>query len=348
MCDAPYTPIDQQEITCKATFRRRCVLFIGAAIVFISACSHNPVDSGNRFPVNPGPILFISDNSGTDQLYSMNEDGSNVQQLTDDSHFPILDAKWSPDGSKIAVISLVGDSLTYPYYRRAIFIMNADGSHRYQLTPQWFDTVDSTGRKVEYGGASGPVWSPDSKQIAYTRLMVPEAADNNDIFIIDVNGTNEKRITRNTSISEGRVDWSQDGKSFLADVIDWTNTRSTVDIFSRNGKLQKQITPDSLTSYDALWSPDQKHIVYTSWGGVRQELFISDGDGNGAKVLPTTNRTFNNAVAWSGDSKKILFNATDSPGSSWGIFLINEDGSNLAEITPTNITNTLAVSWKRR
>jgi len=253
-------------------------------LVSISACRHNPADSGKHFPVKPGPILFISDNSGTKQLYSMNEDGSNVQQLTKNPNFPILDAKWSPD----------------------------------------------------------------SKQIAYTRLMVPEAVDNNDIFIIDVNGTNEKRITRNTGISEGRVDWFQDGKSFLADVIDWTNTRSTVDIFSRNGKLQKQITPDSLTSYDALWSPDQKHIVYTSWGGIRQELFISDGDGNGAKVLPTTNRTFNNAVAWSGDSKKILFNATDSPGSSWGIFLINEDGSNLAEITPTNITNTLAVSWKRR
>ena len=345
MCDAPYTPINQQEITCKAPFRRRCVLFIGAAIVFISACSHNPVDSGNRFLAKPGPILFISDQSGTNQLYSMNADGSNVQQLTKDPNFPILDAKWSPDGNKIAVISLVGDSLTYPYYRRAIFIMNADGSHRYQLTPQWFDTVDSTGDKVEYGGASGPVWSPDSKQIAYTRLMVPEAADNRDIFVINTDVSNEKRVTKSMFLTETVTDWSADGKLLLATVYDWskTDSREMVDIFSSiDGKLQKQITPDTVTSYNAQWSPDQKHIVYTSWGGQRQELFLADGEGNGAKVLPTTNRTFNYIAAWSGDSEKILFNASGK------IYLINEDGSNLAEITPTNITNTLAVSWKRR
>ena len=113
------------------------VLIAASLFIFISSCKNNPVGSGGGFPVKAGPILFISDRSGTRQLYSMDEDGSNVQQLTSDSAFPILDAKWSPDGSKIAVVSLIGDEMTYPSFRDAIFIMNADGSDRYELTQQW-------------------------------------------------------------------------------------------------------------------------------------------------------------------------------------------------------------------
>ncbi len=85
-------------------------------LVILSSCRNNPVDSGGGFPAKAGPILFISDKSGTSQLYSMNEDGSDVQQLTDDPNFPILDVKWSPDESRIAVVSLIGDSLTYPFF----------------------------------------------------------------------------------------------------------------------------------------------------------------------------------------------------------------------------------------
>ncbi len=325
---------------------QKCFLlsFMALFLLILARCRHNPVGAAGGFPVKAGPILFISDSSGTSQLYSMNPDGGNVQQLTDDPDFPILNAKWSPDGRKIAVVSLVGDSLTYFMHRRAIFIMNADGSGRYQLTGQWFDTVDSTNEKVEYGGASGPVWSPNSKQIAYTRLMVPEAIANDDIFVINLDGANEKRITGSMNISETVTDWSADEKLFLADVIDWSkaDSRNTVDIFSIDGKRQKQITPDMVTSGSALWSPDQEHIVYSSWGGERHELFLSDGEGSGARILPTTNRTFNYIAAWSSDSKKVLFNASGK------IYVINEDGSNLRNITPPNLTHTLAVSWKRR
>lgn len=92
---------------------RRVVLWL-SLLIFIPSCKNNPIDSGGGFPTKAGPILFISDKSGTSQLYSMNEDGSNVQQLTSESTFPILDAKWSPDGSKIAVVSLTGDETAYP------------------------------------------------------------------------------------------------------------------------------------------------------------------------------------------------------------------------------------------
>ena len=88
--------------------------FLGIYLSF--SCKDNPIDPNDGFPVTAGPILFITDKSGTNQLYSMNKDGSDVQQLTSDPNFPIIDAKWSPDGSKIAVVSLIGDQITYLFF----------------------------------------------------------------------------------------------------------------------------------------------------------------------------------------------------------------------------------------
>jgi len=58
MCDVQRTLANQQEITSKATLRYCYVLFLGMLLVFISACRHNPVDSGNRFLAKPG-LFFL-------------------------------------------------------------------------------------------------------------------------------------------------------------------------------------------------------------------------------------------------------------------------------------------------
>lgn len=49
--------------------------------------------SANRL----GPILFVSDESGSSQLYSMQPSGFDVRQHTFDPEFEIADAVWSPD-----------------------------------------------------------------------------------------------------------------------------------------------------------------------------------------------------------------------------------------------------------
>jgi TolB protein len=310
----------------------------------LSACKENPISSG-RFPTEAGPILFVSDKSGTYQLYSMNEDGSNVQQLTNDPNFPISDAKWSPDGKKIAVESIIGDERTYPRFRLAIFVMDSDGRNRYQLTKQWFYVDDSTYGRLGYGGATESVWSPDSRQIAYARMMVPEAIANHDVFVINIDGSNERRITASVTISEIVTSWSPNGQLFLANIIDWSilGKMIFIGVLSLRGQVQRAIPSDSVSGSNAIWSPDQNHIAYTSWGGLRHEIFISDEGGNNARILPTTNNTYNIAVDWSIDSQKILFNS-----SGGKIFVIRQDGNNLTEITPANFTNPIATSWRRR
>src|SRR6266446_8950284 len=97
--------------------------------------SSTPAPAQSKGKVN-GKIVFTSERNNDKglKLWSMNPDGSNPKQLTDESernptapsyiHCYDGPAKWSPDGSKIALLSLRGDSAEeYSFY-----LINPDGS----------------------------------------------------------------------------------------------------------------------------------------------------------------------------------------------------------------------------
>ncbi len=92
-------------------------------------------------------LLFYSDRSGKNQIYTMKPDGSEVRQLvatrSDDNA-----AFWSPDNKKITFTSnRDGNS--------ELYVMDADGKHVRRLTNT---------RATERAG----VWSPDGKRIAFS------------------------------------------------------------------------------------------------------------------------------------------------------------------------------------
>lgn len=93
-------------------------------------------------------IAFSSLRNGTQQIFVMDEDGSNVVQLTTDGLFSGAPF-WSPDGEKILFVSeRNGNNLD-------IFIMNADGTDETRLTTS--SDVDTF-----------PVWAPRKSGVAVT------------------------------------------------------------------------------------------------------------------------------------------------------------------------------------
>jgi Tol biopolymer transport system component len=79
-----------------------------------------------RWSVN-NRVVFMSRMDGSQQVYTMNIDGTNIQKLTNEASSG--DPVWSPDGTQISFGSNRegGGKLN-------IFVMNADGSNVRQLT----------------------------------------------------------------------------------------------------------------------------------------------------------------------------------------------------------------------
>lgn len=121
-----------------------------------------------------GKIAFSSDRDGDSEVYVMNSDGSNLQQLTDNEGYDGR-PRWSPDGQTIAFETDRAGNGDWD-----IYIMNSDGSEPKPVT---------TNTTNEFSQA----WSPDGSQLVY----VSDSDGDNEIFIIDINGQNQIRLTNN-------------------------------------------------------------------------------------------------------------------------------------------------------
>ena len=127
-------------------------------------------------------IAFASSRSGPRQLFMMEKDGSNIEQLTDLNNMGGR-STWSPDGRYIAFYrGPAGD--------HNIFIVNVETKEITRLT--------------NGGDNLGPSWSPDGNWIAFTSFR----DGNNDIFIMRPDGSGVRNLTNNP-ISDWQPRWGR-------------------------------------------------------------------------------------------------------------------------------------------
>lgn len=137
-------------------------------------------------------IVFASDRDGDYELFSINTDGSHLQQLTFNS-WDDVNPSWSPDGARIVYES-------YGNGQPDITVMNADGSNQMRLTDDpAFD--------------GWPAWSPDGEHIAFTSYR----DGMHQIYRMNADGSGEQRLE--TAVESLYPAWSPDGQTiaFSAD-----------------------------------------------------------------------------------------------------------------------------------
>ncbi len=229
-------------------------------------------ESGNMFTISmngtnlrPGPTgvfvgsmsfnrrIFTSINDGNDdELWSMNANGSDPVQLTnnsDDDFRPIV----TPDGTKVVFISRRDGN-------DEIYIMNADGTGQTRLT-----------------SSGGSDYFPSISQDG-TKIVFRSDRDGNDeIYSIDADGNNETRLTNNAG-SDTTPAWSPDGSQIL-----FTSDRDgNAEIYrmNANGSSQTRLTTTN--------SDDEYHASYNIDG---DWIFYYDGSGRIRRINPDgTNR----------------------------------------------------------
>jgi TolB protein len=106
-------------------------------------------------------LLFYSDRSGRNQIYTMKADGTDVQQLAP-SQSNDSAAAWSPDNRRIAFVSDRDRNSD-------LYVMNSDGTSVQRLT-----TSPETERMA--------AWSPDGKRLIFSA----DGEGPSRIFIVDL------------------------------------------------------------------------------------------------------------------------------------------------------------------
>jgi TolB protein len=172
-------------------------------------------------------IIFSSSNNTWTGIYKMNIDGSNRQLLTPQNK-SFGDPKISPDGYKISITS-------NDWNGSQIFVMNSDGSNIKQLTFTVSSSYFDTGFPRD--GNCNPVWSPNSSRLVY----VSYENGSPDIFIINANGTGNKRLT-DTRMRDENPCWTKDGNNILFSSNRNWNVSSEVYIMGTAGQLQTPLT----------------------------------------------------------------------------------------------------------
>ena len=144
-------------------------------------------------------IAYITGKSpsgnGRNKEYSLwiaDADGYNPQRLLK-SKEPILSTAWSPDGRKIAYVSLERDKQS-----RIVIQDWATGGRNVITVP------------IRNARQSAPAWSPDGKKLAFAN----HKNGNTDIYVIDLSSKKVRRLTRQLSI-ETEPTWTPDGKSII-------------------------------------------------------------------------------------------------------------------------------------
>lgn len=175
----------------------------------------------------------------------------------------------------------------------------------------------------------------ETRELTSKIAFVSNRNGNNEIYIVNPDGSNLKNITTNKA-SDTFPAWSPNGKSiaFQSD----RDGNPEIYIMNSDGSNVEKITSNAIECNRPAWSPDGERIAYdvTQNGGLYIHLMKADGSESvrlGEGMSPT----------WSPDGKKIAFNRGQLPQ----IYIMDSDGENaeLLSKPPSDVSEITQEEW---
>jgi TolB protein len=177
---------------------------------------------------------------------------------------------WSPDGAKLAFISQRDGN-------PEIYAVNRDGTGLRRLTNH--PEIDAS-----------PTWSPTGTQIAFTS----DRSGSPQIYVMNADGSGVNRITSESYCD--RPTWSPAPFNEIA----YASRRGggyDIKIFDFQNRDSKTITDGIGSNESPAFSPNGRHVAFTSTRAGKEQIFLIDRDGKNLRQI--TRSGMNRYPNWS-------------------------------------------------
>ena len=188
---------------------------------------------------------------------------------------------FSPDGRFVAYVRGSGKVTNDQLQHVDIWISDADGSHRRNLTKGASYSADR----------NGVAWSPDGSRLVFSLLMSASGTPANGLalFVINVDGSGLRRLTPWKLGAGGPPDWSSHDLIAFRAVDDEESGIGNFFTIRPDGTHLTQVThfADAVVSHKVSFSPDGRWIAFArSDTGGTNDVYIASIDGK--HVYPVT------------------------------------------------------------
>lgn len=239
-----------------------------------------------------GPVVLIE--AGEDEPLTLADEGGH--------------ARFSPDGSRIALIKTNADGL----------VLTVMDSNLAELM--------SSGE----GLLAQPVWSPDGSRLAYTSLaVVGDSSASSQIWLTPVSHFEPTALSIKDLTVEGSPTWSPDGSQLAFHIL--TSAPTGLVVSAADGST-RAITAIAQNVSNPSWSPTDDKIAFVGSAepfGL-SDLFVARPDGSELSQL-TADGWERLAASWSPEGERLAF-YTLNDDDTGALFVIDGDGGQLLQI----------------
>jgi TolB protein len=307
----------------------RLVLAIAAMLVALAG------PASATFPGKNGRIAFVE----WPDIFTMNPDGSDVQQLTFLGPDNAADwPSWSADGRQIVFTEYLP-----PDFDGQLWVMNADGSDQHPLfsDPSF--------------GDEAPNFSPDGSKVAFMRCQLMEHGTCA-IYRVGADGTNLTALTQfQPEVTDRAPSYSPDGRTIAFQSFSRDGVLGAIYLMDANGTRTRPLTSPELGARQANWSPDGQRIAFSTHccNPQNREIWVIDADGRAPKQLTLNHEDWQGSdsvphdmwPSWSPQGNAIVFVRFSPSYDSSAILVMNRDGGGQRTLHEES-SQTTSLPWR--